>query len=79
MHDDIVGGAAVTAAKTMTYGGSASAIIFGLSSGDITAFAGVLIAMAGLVLQWWFKRRQLAIIASYYARAEARPDQSVDI
>lgn len=59
-------------ATTATYTGSASAVIFGLSANEFAAVAGVLIALAGLVVNIWFKAQHLKIARQ---KAETNEDE----
>jgi len=45
-------------AKVSTYGGSAGAVLFGLTANDIAAFAGVAIGLAGLAMTLFYKHRE---------------------
>ena len=56
-------------ATTATYGGSASAVFFGLNAAEFAAIAGVAIAFAGLLANIWFKYQHLQI-----AKQEANAD-----
>jgi uncharacterized membrane protein len=51
----------IKAATTATYGGSATAIIFGLSANEFAALGGVLIAFLGLIISTWYKHQHLKI------------------
>jgi hypothetical protein len=44
-------------ANKVAYGGGGVAFIGGLAASDIAAFGGLLIALTGLVIQWYYKRR----------------------
>lgn len=59
-------------ATTATYTGSASAVIFGLSANEFAAVAGVVIALAGLVVNIWFKSQHLKLARQ---KAEANEDE----
>lgn len=48
-------------ATAATYGGSAGAVIFGLTANEFAAFAGVGIALIGLVVNIWFKHQHLKL------------------
>lgn len=48
-------------ATTATYTGSASAVIFGLSANEFAAVAGVCIALAGFLVNVWFKYQHLQL------------------
>lgn len=48
----------LAAGKVGTYGGGASALIFGLSASEFAALVGAVVAIAGLVVQWYFNRRR---------------------
>lgn len=52
---DVVG---ATVGKVGAYGGGASALIFGLSASEFAAIVGALVAIAGLLVQWYFNRRR---------------------
>lgn len=43
--------------KNMAVGGGSSAVVFGLTIGDMAALGGLVIAVVGLCIQWYFKRR----------------------
>lgn len=48
-------------ATAATYGGSAGAVIFGMTANEFAAFAGVGIALVGLLVNIWFKHQHLKI------------------
>ena len=48
-------------ATTAQYGGSASAVYFGLTANEIAAFGGLIIAVIGLVVNIWYKNQHLKI------------------
>lgn len=48
----------VAVGKAGTYGGGASAFVFGLSASEFAALCGVAVAVAGAVVQWYFNRRR---------------------
>jgi hypothetical protein len=56
-------------ATTAIYGGSASAIFGGLNANEFAAIGGILIGLAGLIVNIWFKWQHLKI-----ARAAAKAD-----
>lgn len=49
------------AATTAQYGGSASAVYFGLTANEIAAFGGLIIAIIGLIVNIWYKHQHLKI------------------
>lgn len=49
------------AATTAQYGGSASAVYFGLTANEIAAFGGLFIAIIGLLVNIWYKHQHLKI------------------
>lgn len=57
MNENII----VKAATTATYGGSASAVIFGLSANEFAALGGLCVAIIGLLIGTWFKYQHLKI------------------
>lgn len=59
-------GVALVAAKTATYGGGASAVVFGLSANEIAALVGAAVAVLGLAMQWYFSRRRDRREAEYH-------------
>lgn len=48
-------------ANAATYGGSASAVFFGLTANEFAAVGGVLIALLGLLVNIWFKLQHLEL------------------
>ena len=58
------------AATTAQYGGSASAIYFGLTANEIAAFGGLIIAIVGLIVNIWYKHQHLKI-----AKEKAKADE----
>jgi hypothetical protein len=49
------------AATAAQYGGSASAVYFGLTANEIAAFGGLIIAAIGLIVNIWYKHQHLKI------------------
>lgn len=49
------------AATAAQYGGSASAVYFGLTANEIAAFGGLIIAIIGLAVNIWYKHQHLKI------------------
>ena len=49
------------AATTAQYGGSASAVYFGLTANEIAAFGGLIIAIVGLIVNIWYKHQHLRL------------------
>lgn len=52
---------AIKSAMAATYGGSATAVIFGLSANEFAALGGLLIAFIGLIISTWYKHQHLKI------------------
>ena len=48
----------VAAGKVGTYGGGASAVVFGLSASEFAAFVGAAVAVLGLIVQAYFNARR---------------------
>ena len=65
--------------KLGTYGGGTSAIVFGLSASEFAALVGAVVAVLGLIVQWYFNRRRdrreheeyIARMRQYRERAQA--------
>lgn len=55
---DQLDAAAIAGGKAATYGGSASALFFGLSASEFAAIVGAVVAVTGLAVQWYFNRRR---------------------
>ena len=45
-------------AKGMTYGGAGGALIFGWDANTVAALGGLVIGALGLLLTWYYKRKQ---------------------
>jgi len=52
---------ATKAASAATYGGSATAVFFGLTANEFAALGGLFIAVVGLLINIWFKHQHLKI------------------
>jgi hypothetical protein len=50
------------AASAATYGGSATAVFFGLTANEFAAIGGLFIALIGLLVNIWFKHQHLPIL-----------------
>lgn len=48
----------IAVGKTATYGGGASAFVFGLSANEFAALGGLAIAIIGLCVQVYYNRRK---------------------
>jgi hypothetical protein len=44
-------------ATTATYAGSGAAVYFGLTANEIAAFGGLLVAVVGLIVTWYYKHQ----------------------
>jgi hypothetical protein len=60
-HASVVNTIAEKAATAATYGGSASAVFFGLNAAEFAALAGAAIAFAGFLVNVWFKHQHLKL------------------
>lgn len=57
----------------MAYGGSGSAIVLGgLGISEIAAIAGIVVGLAGLLVQVYFNRRNARVNEEFKRREEAR-------
>lgn len=45
-------------ANKVTYAGSGAAFFGGLTANEVAAFGGLLIAVIGLAVQWFYKRKE---------------------
>lgn len=52
---------ATKVANTATYGGSGSAVFFGLTANEFAAVGGIVVAVFGLLLNWWYKHQHLKL------------------
>lgn len=48
-------------ANTATYGGSGSAVFFGLTANEFAAVGGIVVAVIGLLINWWYKHQHLQL------------------
>lgn len=62
------------AANAATYGGSGTAMYFGMTANEIAAIGGLIVAIVGLIvsqaMNWWFKAQHLKL-ARQTAKANA--------
>lgn len=58
MKEQTVDAIGLTTAKTATFGGGVTAVLFGLSAYDVAAITGAVVAVLGLCLQWHYNRRR---------------------
>ena len=57
-------------ANTATYAGSSAAVFFGLTANEIAAFGGLIIAIIGLWVSWYYKHQHKKQQLAHYARIE---------
>ena len=57
MKDEAAEATVSAIASKFTYGGSSAAVVFGLTANEFAAVLGVMIALAGLAVQWHYKRK----------------------
>lgn len=50
------------AAVTTTYSASAITVLAGLTINEWVALGGLLIGLAGLAINWWFKKEHLKLV-----------------
>lgn len=62
---------AAKAASASQWGGSAAAILGGINSNWVAAIGGILIGIAGLLMNWWFKHEHLKIARKAAAKVSA--------
>jgi hypothetical protein len=53
--------------KNMAVGGGSSAVVFGLTIGDVAALGGLLVAIIGLGIQIYYKRKSDRREAEYHS------------
>ena len=75
-HSNVASTIAEKAATAATYGGSASAVIFGLNAAEFAAIAGVAIAFAGFLVNVWFKHQHLKLAREQAVTKKSDPDES---
>ena len=69
---------AAVVAKGSTYGGSAAAVLFGLTANDIAAFAGVGIGLTGIGITLFYKHREDRRSAQRHAAEMERLKRETD-
>jgi hypothetical protein len=57
MNENIV----IKTANTATYGGSVTAVIFGLNANEFAALGGLAIGVIALIIGTWYKHQHLKI------------------
>lgn len=58
MKDSATDAIGLVAAKTATYGGGASAFVFGMTANEVAAMGGLLVAIVGLCVQVYYNRKR---------------------
>lgn len=71
MQDQAHDAIGLVAAKTATYGGGASAFIFGLNANEVAAIVGAVVAVVGLCVQIFYNRRKDRREAEYHTERMA--------
>lgn len=61
LTSDAAHAAATKAATTAQYGGSGAAVYFGLTANEIAAFGGLLVAVIGLLINWYYKHQHFVL------------------
>lgn len=54
--------AIVKASHAATYSGSGAAVYFGLTANEVAAFGGLIVAILGLLVTWYYKHQALQIL-----------------
>lgn len=44
-------------ANKVAYAGSGTAVIFGLTANEVAAVGGLIVAVLGVIVQWYYKRK----------------------
>ncbi len=57
MKEQAVEATIAAAAQKFTVAGGGTAVIGGLTANEIAAFTGALVAVLGLLVQWYYKRK----------------------
>ena len=58
MREEAADAVGLLAGKTATYGGGASALVFGLNANEVAAVIGAIVAVVGLCVQVMYNRRR---------------------
>ncbi len=73
-HDIVI---ASKAATTATYGGGTTAVFAGLTANEWGIVVGVIVGVAGVILQWYFGYEKLKLQRHLYSKIE-HPSQEPD-
>lgn len=57
MKDQAAEATVAAIANKVTYAGGTTAFLGGVSANEIAAFGGLLVAVIGLLVQWYYKRK----------------------
>ena len=57
MRQEAIEASVAAAANKVTTGAGVTAVIGGLTANEIAAFGGLLVAIIGLLVQWYYKRK----------------------
>lgn len=71
MSENATDAIGLLAAKTATYGGGASAFVFGLTANEVAALGGLAVGVIGLCVQVYYNRRKDRREAEYHTERMA--------
>ena len=57
MRQEAVEAAIAATANKATYAGGTTAVVFGLAANELAAIGGLIVAVIGLCVQWYYKRK----------------------
>lgn len=57
MRDSAAEATVAAIANKVTYAGSGTAVVFGLTANEIAAVGGLIVAILGVIVQWFYKRK----------------------
>jgi hypothetical protein len=58
-----------------TYAGSSAAVYFGLTANEIAAFGGLIVAIIGVLVTWYYKHQSLQVLRASQASRRMHDDE----
>ena len=79
MRNELTDSAIAAAAQKAAVVGGSTAFLGGLTANELAAFGGLLVGCIGLLIQWYYKRKELRLRKEFYTAQLHRRYQPDDL